>query len=105
MEFPEYQIGQIVHIVEVPLDGEHGNEECAAGWIPRMDDYCGERVEITGIASRDRYCIDIDDGKFFWSADCFQESYGEYVDTTEQDAVEIDAAMESLFEGFTLPHS
>lgn len=105
MEFPEYQVGQIVHIVGIPMDGKHGNKECDAAWSSMMDEYCGERAEIVRVADHGRYHIDIDNGRFFWSPDCFQESYGEYVPTPEPDAAEIDAAMESLFEGFAIHHS
>lgn len=107
MEFPRYQVGQIVHIVRTPMDGWNGKEECEAGWADRMSQYCGEEATIIDSSfdrRGDRYYLDIDGRDFVWSPDCFQESYGEYVDTTEQDAAEIDAAMESLFEGFTLPH-
>lgn len=107
MEFPRYQVGQIVHIVRTPMDGWNGKEECEAGWGDRMSQYCGEEATIVDSSfdrRGDRYYLDIDGRDFVWSPDCFQESYGEYVDTPEPDATEIDAAMESLFEGFTLPH-
>lgn len=70
-----------------------------------MTEYCGESAEIARVIEHDRYLIDLDGGKFFWSPDCFQESYGEYVTTTEPDDAEIDAAMESLFEGFSILRS
>lgn len=105
MEFPEYQVGQIVHIVRTPMDGSNGKKECEAGWARNMTEYCDESAEITRVIDYDRYHIDLDGGRFFWSPDCFQESYGEYVPTPEPDAAEIDAAMESLFEGFAIHHS
>ena len=108
MEFPRYQVGQIVHIVRTPMDGWNGKEECESGWADRMSQYCGEEATIIDSSfdrRGDRYYLDIDGRDFVWSPDCFQESYGEYVDTTEQVAAEIDAAMEFLFEGFTLPNS
>ena len=105
MEFPKYKVGQIVHIVRTPMDGKNGKEECDAGWARDMTEYCGESAEIVRIEDCDRYRIDLDSERFFWSPDCFQESYGEYVPTPEPDAAGIDAAMESLFEGFSIHHS
>ena len=107
MDYPRYKIGQIVHIVNTPLDGEHGTQECEAGWAYGMSQYCGEEATIidSSFGWNGRYYLDIDSREFVWNPDCFQESYGEYVDTSEQDAAEIDAAMESLFEGFAISHS
>lgn len=105
MEFPEYEVGQIVHIVNSPLDGKGGRPNCEAGWALGMSKYCGDEAAILYVSENGMCEIDIDNCEFYWSPDCFQESYGEYVDTSEQDAAEIDAAMESLFEGFAIPHS
>lgn len=105
MEFPKYKVGQIVHIVKAPLDGENDTRECDAGWAHDMSQYCGEEATIIDSSfdhRGDRYYLDIDGRAFVWSPDCFQESYGEYVPAPEPDAAEIDAAMEALFSEFHL---
>ncbi len=75
MEFPKYKVGQIVHIVKAPLDGENDTRQCDAGWAHDMSQYCGEETTIIDSSfdhRGDRYCLDIDGRAFVWSPDCPQ---------------------------------
>ncbi len=58
-----FQIGDHVRIVDKPL------QFCDAGWMISMGQYCGMEATITGKSRY--YRLDIDNGEWWWSEDCF----------------------------------
>lgn len=99
MERKKFKNGDVVHIVKQPP------RNCKSGWGGGMESYLGEEVVITDddTGYEDEYHIDVDQGEYYWSFDCFQETYGEVVEDAYPDDSEIDSAMESLFDGFSTP--
>lgn len=84
----EFRVGQVVHIATERVD------DCWE-WLPDMDRYFGAEARITYIDElEDLVKIDIDDGKFWWSYDMFQEYVGYILDDAFASAL-----MDSLFDG------
>ena len=92
----EFQQGDIVHIVQNPVD-------TGPGWVNRMDKYCGTEAEIDEVYRYDEnrapyYVLRIN-GRvtcFYWCAEMFQEFYGTYAPESEEESL-IDVDLQSLF--------
>lgn len=70
MEFREFNIGDVVTVVNEPYKG------CPFTWVDPMTSMCGETVIITKkryIDQYNTYCYSIqeDDGNFSWCGNCF----------------------------------
>lgn len=91
----EFQKGDIVHIVQNPVN-------TGPGWVYEMNEYCGVECEIDRVyphascETRYQVCMNGNVLKFYWCAEMFQEFYGAYVPESEEESL-IDVDLQSLF--------
>ena len=91
----EFQQGDIVHIVQNPID-------TGPGWVTEMNDYCGAEAEINKVYRTENrapyYDLRINGNvpRFYWCAEMFQEFYGPYAPESEEESL-IDVDLQSLF--------
>lgn len=91
----EFQKGDVVHIVQNPVD-------TGPGWVRDMNEYCGAEARINKVYCADDYKpyydlrINGSVTRFYWCAEMFQEFYGAYVPESEEESL-IDVDLQSLF--------
>lgn len=79
-----YRIGDIVLIVsKKPVN-------CSAGWCGGMGQYLAQVATITSLHKHGPYYrIDLDDGEFWWSEDCFDGILADLPDLEVEESVDI----------------
>lgn len=88
----EFREGQIVHIVSDSVD-------VGPGWAPSMYNFCGREAKIV-CCYKEWFKLDIDDKKFWWSPEMFQEYYGSYSQEPDSSDAEIDLIISDILSQF-----